>query len=115
VTKVRTLPVVEHDPDQWGLPSRLVVPANRDRPIPIISQGRRIGEVAVDGTVKWTGTNAGANINEYGKIRDALDQAAKARSRLRLAIVDGKVSSIIVPTERDRGTGASCDRWGNHK
>jgi hypothetical protein len=95
--KVTTLPVVDHGSDRWGLPTRLSVPVARDRPISIRANGKWIGEVAVDGTVKWTGPNASANFSEYCKLADALAQAAKARSRLRVAILDGKVSAIVVP------------------
>jgi hypothetical protein len=103
VTKVRVLPVVEHDPDRWGLPARLSVPVERDQTIPVMAGGKRIGEVGVDGKVSWTGPNAGRNFAEYGKLSDALKQAAKARSRLRVVILDGRVSAVVVPPERDRG------------
>jgi hypothetical protein len=89
--------VVDHGRDTHGLPTRLSVPVERERPIPVMSQGRRIGEGAVDGKVKWTGPNAAPTLAEYGKLSDALNQAAKARSRLRIVILDGKVSAVVVP------------------
>jgi hypothetical protein len=67
---------------------------------------RRVGgsaRFAPDGTVEWTGPNSGRDYSEYGKIADALDQAAKAASRLRVAIIDGKPTSVIAPPERVRG------------
>ena len=45
--KVKVLPVVAHDPDHFGLPGRMSVPVERDRPIPIRANGKRIGEVAL--------------------------------------------------------------------
>ena len=110
MTEVKVLPVVEHDPDKWGLPGRLTIPARLTRPVAVIASGRRIGEVAIDGKVKWVGPNAAANYHEYGLLSDALRKAATARGQLRVAIIDGAVTSVVVPTERERGGLAPASR-----
>ena len=54
--------------------------------------------------MKWTGPNAGANFSEYGKLSDALALAARARSRLGVVLLDGKVSAIVAPPDRTRAS-----------
>lgn len=53
--KVRVLPVVDRGWDTHGLPTRLSVPAQLTEPVRIMADGKRIGEVAPDGSVKWLG------------------------------------------------------------
>jgi hypothetical protein len=53
MTRASTLPVGAVGRDNQGLPTRLIVPG-LTLPVPIVLAGRRLGEVARDGTVTWT-------------------------------------------------------------
>ena len=101
--KVTTLPVIEYDPDQWGLPSRLSVPAVRDGPLPIMANRRRIGEVAPDGTVNGRVLTPAQDFSEYCKLSAALRPGGESGGRLRVAIIDGKPTSIIATAGDGRG------------
>ena len=94
-----TLPVVALGRDKEGRPTRLSVPG-LTRAAPIVSGGRRIGEVARDGTVTWSAPGSAESYREYIAHSDGLDQAAWARRRLRAVVVDGRVVAVSVPSRR---------------
>jgi hypothetical protein len=102
VSRSESLPMVAIGRDTHGLPTRLSVPVKLDRPIGIMSAGMRIGEVAPDGTATWRGHNAAKDYHEYGRLVDALNQAARARGRLNVVLLDDKPSAVVVPPPRVR-------------
>lgn len=103
MTQGSTLPVVALGDDGHGRPTRFSVPG-LTRSVPIVSSGRRIGEVARDGTVTSTGAAAAGRWHDYVTHSKALDQAALARRRLLATVVDGQVVAVVVPNQKLKGT-----------
>jgi hypothetical protein len=50
--------------------------------------------------VTWTVVGSAATYEDYIGGGDGLNQAARARKRLRAAVVDGSVAASVVPPQR---------------
>ncbi len=100
-----SLPVVAIGKDGDGLPIRLSVAAGLSKKAtPIVLSGRRLGEVAKDGTVTWIAPGAAASFQEFGDQVSALREAKWARSNLRAAVIDGRVAAVVVTPMRRNTT-----------
>ncbi|MFP3881714.1 MAG: hypothetical protein ACLFWH_05285 [Actinomycetota bacterium] len=100
MSRVTSIPVVALGKDSDGRPTRLSLPGTVSKPVPIRSGGRKIGEVARDGSVSWTPAGSAASFEEMVAISDGLDQAKWSRRRLRAALSGDKVVAVVVPAKR---------------
>jgi hypothetical protein len=106
VSRITSIPIVAIGKDSEGRPTRLSIPGTISKPVPIRNAGRKIGEVARDGTVTWTPAGAAPSFEEMIAHAQALDRAKWGRRRFRAAVDGDKVLAVVVPPARRKTAAA---------